>query len=128
MVRAKYDYVLPYSDLLAGNNDRVGQANKSVRETSPLTTTFKVILETGVLATSNLIQTAADIAIKEGANFIKTSTGKVAVNATLEAAEIMLEAIKGSGDEVGFTAAGGIRSVDDASIYIRLADKILGRD
>ena len=122
------DYVLPYTALINGEDDSVSFAIKSVRESVPQSITLKVILETGVLATNDLIQTAADCAIKEGADFIKTSTGKVPVNATLEAGAIMLEAIKGSGADVGFKAAGGIRTVQEASTYIRLADKILGRN
>ena len=65
---------------------------------------------------------------KLGADFIKTSTGKVAINATPEAAEIMLQAIKDSGRAVGFKAAGGVRNVADAERYLSLAAQILGAD
>jgi deoxyribose-phosphate aldolase len=66
------------------------------------------------------------IAIENGADFIKTSTGKVAVNATLEAAEIMLQCIKDSGAAVGFKAAGGVKTVADAAGYMQLAMHMMG--
>ena len=65
-----------------------------------------------------MIKRASEIAIEGGADFIKTSTGKVAVNATLEAAEIMLNAIKASGKDVGFKAAGGVKTAEDAAEYL----------
>jgi len=68
--------------------------------------------------------------ILHGADFVKTSTGKVKVNATLEAAEVMLGEIKKAHEVmnrmVGFKASGGIRTVDDAAEYLRLAKKLLG--
>jgi deoxyribose-phosphate aldolase len=87
---------------------------------------LKVILETGELKDSALIRRASELAIAGGADFIKTSTGKVAVNATLEAADIMLQAIRDSRKRVGFKPAGGIGSVADADLYLRLAETIMG--
>jgi deoxyribose-phosphate aldolase len=89
---------------------------------------LKVIIESGELKTPALIQQASEISIEAGANFIKTSTGKVPVNATLAAAEIMLNAIKNSGKAVGFKAAGGVRSAQEAADYLALADAILGEN
>ena len=86
----------------------------------------KAILETGMLAEPALIRRAADIAIGAGVDFIKTSTGKVAVNATPAAAQLMLQAIHDHGGTCGFKAAGGIRELDDAAPYFALADRILG--
>ena len=75
------------------------------------------------------MKSASELAIAEGADFIKTSTGKVQVNATLAAAETMLNAIKASGRrDVGFKPAGGIRTVEDAEKYLELADTIMGAD
>lgn len=88
--------------------------------------TLKVILETGELKDAALIRKASDIAIGAGADFIKTSTGKVPVNATPEAARIMLTVIAEHGAGTGFKAAGGVRSVDDAAVYLGLADELLG--
>ena len=61
-------------------------------------------------------------------DFIKTSTGKVAVNATLEAADIMLTCIRESGRKVGFKPAGGVRTVGDARLYLNLAATIHSPD
>jgi deoxyribose-phosphate aldolase len=87
---------------------------------------LKVILETGELGDAATIRAAADLALAAGADFVKTSTGKVAVNATPQAAEILLEAIRASGRPAGFKAAGGIRTVTEAAVYLDLADRILG--
>jgi deoxyribose-phosphate aldolase len=73
-----------------------------------------------------VIRGASLAALDAGADFIKTSTGKVAVNATPEAARNMLEAIRARGGRAGFKAAGGVRSVADAALYLELADEILG--
>lgn len=71
---------------------------------------LKVIIESGELKSEALIQNrAAELAIDAGADFIKTSTGKVPVNATLEAARIMLQVIKEKDPHVGFKAAGGVK-------------------
>lgn len=79
---------------------------------------LKVILETGELKTATNIRTASIIAMEAGADFIKTSTGKVPVNATLEAAHIMTQAIQEyfdkTGRMVGFKPAGGISTGKDA--------------
>lgn len=79
---------------------------------------LKVILETGELKTAENIRTASIIAMEAGADFIKTSTGKVPVNATLEAAYVMTQAIKEycdrTGKMIGFKPAGGISTGKDA--------------
>jgi deoxyribose-phosphate aldolase len=75
-----------------------------------------------------LIRHASELAIDAGADFIKTSTGKVAVNATLEAADIMIRAIRESGRKVGFKPSGGIGSVADAALYLSLAETIMTPD
>lgn len=93
--------------------------------------TLKVILETGELSPT-LIRRASELAIDGGADFIKTSTGKITTGATLEATEIMLnvikEKVKISKNKVGFKAAGGIREPEEALAYAELAKKILGAD
>ena len=89
---------------------------------------MKVILETGRLRSPENIAAASRDAIAAGADFIKTSTGKTEVSATLEAAEIMLAAIARSGRRVGFKAAGGIRTTAQAGAYLALADRIMGPD
>ena len=91
---------------------------------------LKVILETGLLATPEKIAEASFLAMEAGADFIKTSTGKVAVNATPEAAYVMCEAIRRfyevTGRRVGFKAAGGISNANDAVLYYGIASRILG--
>jgi len=91
---------------------------------------LKVILETGELKTAALIERASQLALDAGADFLKTSTGKTAINATPEAARIMLGAIAATPtarDHVGFKASGGIRTAQDAIIYEALVQHHLGR-
>jgi deoxyribose-phosphate aldolase len=93
---------------------------------------LKVILETGELQTLNNIRKASDIAILAGADFIKTSTGKIQPAATTEAFLVMLDAIKehfnATGKKIGIKPAGGISEPDQAITYYLLVDEILGKD
>lgn len=125
------DVVFPYRALIAGNAQigfELVQACKAVCQDAHVL--LKVIIETGELKQEALICQASEIAIDAGADFIKTSTGKVPVNATPESAAIMLKAIrdKGVGERVGFKAAGGVRNAEDAAIYLQLADDIMGAE
>ena len=120
------DLVMPYSRWLGGDSavarDMIAACKKACGDHVLL----KVILETGRLGDGEKIYAASRDAIEAGADFIKTSTGKVEVSATLEAAEVMLRAIKDSGADVGFKAAGGIRDTAAAGQYLALADHIMG--
>jgi deoxyribose-phosphate aldolase len=118
---------MPYRALLRGDETTVREVLDSVAQEIGAKT-LKVILETGALATPALITRASEIAIDCGAHFIKTSTGKIAVSATPDAAAIMLQTIKASGRNVGFKASGGIRTLADAKTYLDLADSIMGPD
>ena len=92
---------------------------------------LKVILETGELDSPQAIARACRVALDGGADFLKTSTGKVRVNATPEAARALLQAIAddpATRDRVGFKPAGGIRTVADAARYMALVAEILGAD
>ncbi|MDN3520118.1 deoxyribose-phosphate aldolase [Halomonas ramblicola] len=120
------DVVFPYRALLAGDEE-TGRELVACCHQACGDATLKVILETGELKDPALIRRAAELALEGGADFLKTSTGKVAVNATLEAAEILLETIKASGRDVGFKAAGGVRSAEDAQAYLQLAERLMGR-
>ncbi|KFF68252.1 deoxyribose-phosphate aldolase [Pectobacterium brasiliense] len=125
------DVVFPYRALIAGNAQigfELVQACKAVCQDAHVL--LKVIIETGELKQEALIRQASEIAIDAGADFIKTSTGKVPVNATPESAAIMLKTIrdKGVGERVGFKAAGGVRNAEDAAIYLQLADDIMGAE
>jgi len=120
------DLVFPYKALTQGNADIGFDMVKVCKQACGEIAKLKVIIETGELKSTELIQQASEISINAGADFIKTSTGKVAVSATPEAAKIMLEVIKNKNINVGFKPAGGGRSVEDAAIYLDLADSILG--
>ena len=91
---------------------------------------LKVILETGELKSAANIRKASDIAIAAGADFIKTSTGKIPQAATLEAFIVMLDAIKAhyekTGKMVGIKPAGGIRDAEEALKYLLVLEKVLG--
>ena len=94
--------------------------------------TLKVILETGALLSPAQIRNASLLAMAAGADFIKTSTGKIDVSATSEAAIVMCEAIRDyyakTGRKVGFKAAGGIRTAEDAALYYTIVKDILGEE
>ncbi len=122
------DVVFPYRALMAGNSEIGATMIKGCREICGEKVTLKVIIESGVLQTPELIREASLISINAGADFIKTSTGKVPVNATLEAARVMLQAIKESGRDVGFKAAGGVKDAQATADYLQLAGNIMGND
>ncbi|UDF31195.1 UNVERIFIED_ORG: deoxyribose-phosphate aldolase [Roseateles sp. XES5] len=120
------DLVIPYRAFLSGDEAAVTEMVTAVKAACTSPVILKTILETGEIKDAALIRKASDLAIAAGSDFIKTSTGKVAVNATLAAAEIMLTAINESGKPVGFKPAGGVRTVGDAEAYLALAASILG--
>jgi deoxyribose-phosphate aldolase len=95
-------------------------------------TLLKVIVESGLLHNHEQIFKASMIAMDAGADFIKTSTGKVNVSATPDAAYVMCKAISGfyseTGIRVGFKAAGGIVTSGDAAIYHNIVQNVLGED
>ena len=121
------DVVFPYKALIQGNEGVGYDLVKACKEACG-DITLKVIIESGELQTEALIRRASEVSIDAGADFIKTSTGKVAVNATLEAAEIMLHVIKEKDPRVGFKAAGGVKDAQTAKAYLDLAREILGDD
>ena len=125
------DMVLSRGALLAGEDTLVRDEVALMKEACQ-GRTLKVILETGELPSPTLIAKASQLAIDSGADFIKTSTGKIGVGATLEAAEIMLtvinENVKKGKKRVGFKAAGGISTPEEALAYAEMAKKIMGED
>jgi deoxyribose-phosphate aldolase len=120
------DLVIPWRAIQRGDDALARDMISAVRDCLPDGHGLKTILETGELAMPALISRASDIAIAAGAHFLKTSTGTTPISATPEAARVMLERIKASGKPVGFKASGGIRTLDDAAVYIDLADEIMG--
>lgn len=125
------DIVLNVGKMLSGALDEAANEIEVLREESE-GATLKVILETGALCTPELIRQASLLAMHAGADFIKTSTGKITVAATPEAAVVMCHAIKDyyakSGHKVGFKAAGGIRTAEDAVLYYTIVKEILGEE
>jgi deoxyribose-phosphate aldolase len=124
------DIVLPYRALLAGDDAACAAMLRAARHACK-DVTLKVILETGELRDPALIERAAKLALAEGADFLKTSTGKTTTSATLPAATVLLRTIAGdarAASRVGFKASGGIRRVADAVPYIDAVVSALGAD
>lgn len=123
------DMVISRGTFLAGNYDEVFNEIKTIKTTCK-DVHLKVILETGELKTVQNIRKASELAILAGADFIKTSTGKVPVAATPLAAIIMIDTIKeyyeATGKKVGFKPAGGMKTPEDAMTYYYLVKGILG--
>lgn len=123
------DIVLNLGLFYAGNYeeacDEIAEIKESIRNAR-----LKVILETGALKTAADIKKASILSMYSGADFIKTSTGKVYPGATLEAAYVMCKCIKEyydkTGNMVGFKVAGGVSSTDDAVKYYTIVKEILG--
>lgn len=122
------DLVLPYRALLAGDHARAAAMVTALRRSVPSGDgkRLKVILETGELKRPATIRIAAELAIRNGADLIKTSTGKTNVSATLAATEVMLHTIRDLDPAVGLKPSGGIRTLTEASEYLQQADRIMG--
>ena len=124
------DVVLPYKRYKAGHRDQAIALLHQVREACGEAVRLKVILETSQLQSLKIIGEASRDALEAGADFIKTSTGKVPGGATLEVAAVMLKAIRELRPQlkrpIGFKASGGLKTVDQAAGYLFLADRILG--
>ena len=133
------DIVLALNSFLAGDYETAGAEIRESRACIDRVSAelgrpvvLKVILETGLLVTHELIADASFLAMENGADFIKTSTGKVEVNATPMSAYVMCQCIKKfyeqTGRKVGFKAAGGISSAMDAVCYYSIVSTLLGKD
>ncbi len=121
------DVVFPWRALVMGD-ESVGADLVTACRDACGTRILKVILESGMIDSPHHLRRAAEIAIHAGADFLKTSTGKVEVNATPEAAHLMLETIHDSGRPVGLKVSGGIRTLHDARHYFQMAGDILELD
>ncbi|ABC29840.1 deoxyribose-phosphate aldolase [Hahella chejuensis KCTC 2396] len=122
------DLVFPYKALLAGDENTGRKLVAAVKAACGEAVRLKVIIESGELKTPDNVRRASELAIAAGADFLKTSTGKVKVNATLDAAEVMLNCIRESRAPVGFKAAGGVSTPEQARLYLSLAMNIMGDD
>jgi len=125
------DFVLPIGKFLMGDLEYVEYEIQIIKQRlGPVQ--LKVILETGSLADYSSIRKASLLAIGSGANFIKTSTGKVSPGATPEAMIVMCEAIKDyynrTGKKIGIKPAGGISDSETAIVYYAIVKEILGED
>jgi deoxyribose-phosphate aldolase len=119
------DLVVPWRALRAGRPQEIAATVLEVREVSGRAL-VKAILETGELADPTLIRRAAREALAGGADFLKTSTGKVPVNATPEAAAVLLEILASADRAAGLKVAGGVRTTADAAAYLGLCDQVMG--
>ena len=126
------DIVLNVGKMLTGAYDEAANEVEMIRAEMDEDVILKVILETGALKTPELIHKASIISMAAGADFIKTSTGKIDVAATPEAAVVMCQAIKmfyeKTGRKVGFKAAGGVKTPQDAALYYTIVEQILGEE
>jgi deoxyribose-phosphate aldolase len=125
------DMVIDRGAFLSGRYLQVFEEVKAVKAASG-TAHLKVIFENGELSTYDNIRRASWLAMLAGADFIKTSTGKVAVNATLPNTLLMLEAVRDFretvGVQVGVKPAGGIRTTKDAIKYLVVVNETVGED
>ncbi|TKG93534.1 deoxyribose-phosphate aldolase [Puteibacter caeruleilacunae] len=125
------DVVISQGAFLAGDYQLVHEEISQIRAATG-EAHLKVIIESGVLDTPENIWRASLIAMNAGADFIKTSTGKVAPAATLEAAIVMCLAIRyhfeETGERIGFKAAGGITTPQEALEYMAVVNEILGEE
>lgn len=126
------DAVFPYNQYLAGDRQYARSFVMACKAACGENVTLKMILETGVLESPTVIADASVDALISGADFIKTSTGKAAKGATLEAATTMLLIIRQATQQLnrslGIKISGGVRDIEQAGQYIELADNIMGKD
>lgn len=124
------DIVINVGEMLQGEYDRMANELEALRNEAGPEIVLKVIIESGALKTPDLIRKASLLAMFAGTDFVKTSTGKISVAATPEAAVVMCTAIRDfyrkTGRKVGFKAAGGVRTAEDAALYYTIIERILG--
>ena len=125
------DVVINAGDIIAGELQKAEDELREMKKAAGAAK-LKVILETGIYKYDSDIYEAAITALKAGANFIKTSTGKSSPAATPRAAVIMALAIKDfeheTGSQAGLKVAGGIRTVDEALSYYQIVKDFLGEE
>jgi len=125
------DMVIDRGAFLAGDHSKVFDEIAAVKEACG-PAHLKVILETGELVTYDNVRLASDLAMEAGADFIKTSTGKVSPAATMPVTLVMLEAIRdyfyATGIRIGMKPAGGIRTSKQALAYLVMVKETLGDD
>lgn len=124
------DIVMPVGKFLSGDYEGVCEDISELKAACGENVPMKLILETGAIKTASNIKKASILSMYAGADYIKTSTGKLEPAATPEAAYVMCQAIKEYYDEtgiqIGFKPAGGINTVMDAIIYYTIVKEVLG--
>jgi len=125
------DVVLPYKRYKSGDTDIAISLIEQIRSVCGEKAKLKVILETSQLQSLRIIEAASRDCIIAGADFIKTSTGKVPGGAQLDVVEVMLNVIREMQPKVsqtlGIKPSGGLKTVADAAGYLHLADQIMGQ-
>ena len=121
------DYVFPYQTYLHGDAavalSSCAKAYQCAKQHGLL---FKVILETGALPSVETVYQLSGEVINSGCDFLKTSTGKIATGATIPAVTAMLSAILDSKKTCGIKISGGVKTIEQATDYIQLAQNIMG--
>ena len=123
---SEIDLLMPYHAYLSGDEPITRSMIAEVKDLLPDDCLLKVILETGAFPDQASIAAATRLAIEEGADFIKTSTGKTEVSATPDAAKTILGVIKEMKANCGFKASGGVKTLPQVKTYLDLADAIMG--
>lgn len=125
------DVVIPSGMVIAGEFDEIFEDLQEIKA-SCRTAKLKVILETGVLMDPVLIKKAALVAMNAGADFIKTSTGKVSIGATYEAVYVMAKTVaeynSKNDTKVGIKVAGGVSTTEQAVSYYAIVASVLGEE
>lgn len=122
------DIVIPYQPILSGADFDLKGWIADIRAQIPKSIPLKVILESGAFEDLAVLKRVSTDVIKGGGDMLKTSTGKIAQGASLEAVRVMAEAILESGANVGLKISGGVREIDQALNYVHLIESILGPD
>lgn len=122
---AEVDVVVPWRAFQDGDTAAIERTLAEVRGAVGDDVVLKAILETGSLRDAAAIRDAGERALGAGADFLKTSTGKVGPGASLQATEVLLGVVRGAGHG-GVKASGGIRTAEQAAEYLELADRVMG--
>ena len=122
---AEVDVVVPWRAFLAGDETAIGRTVAATRSAIGDGVSLKAILETGSLGDPGTVRRAGEQALAAGADFLKTSTGKVGDGASPEATRVLLEVVHDAGHGA-VKASGGIRTAEQAATYLALADEVMG--
>jgi deoxyribose-phosphate aldolase len=122
---AEVDVVVPWRAFAAGDDGAIERVVAATRAAIGDAIGLKAILETGSLEGAEQIRAAGERALGAGADFLKTSTGKVGQGATLDATRVLLEVVKSAGHGA-VKASGGVRTAEQAAEYLALADEVMG--